>query len=370
MRSAILRGLAAAAVSAILIGGGMGAAQANGSYSLDLYISPPFVQGSAINDGGTLTENFDAFTPGVNGCNGTWGVGTATGDCKSQAVNGAGGATPGATDPTPTVGGAGSNYASTAWTGGTTLWAIDILLNAPVKYVGFWWSAGNSSNGSSYTNEVEFYSGTTLVATMTADDVMNIVGTQPSPFPGTATLTSDDTASTYTSGYYYGHPWKHASTAPTSPTGAADGSPTAPFVYLNLFVEGDFSIDRIFISGDGFEFDNMVTSTNPQTVAGNLVFAKNITVTAPPPPTTPPTAPPTDPSTPGANSGLPDTGLVWASFIGVALVGGLMFLAAGGAFRGRTRLHQVGIDVQVRKKLDALASSFERMDRLRRRRRK
>ena len=42
------RGLAAAAVSAIIFGLGAGAAQANGSYSLDLYISPPFVQGSAI----------------------------------------------------------------------------------------------------------------------------------------------------------------------------------------------------------------------------------------------------------------------------------------------------------------------------------
>jgi hypothetical protein len=362
MRKAIPRALAAAAVSAILIGGGVGAAQANGSYSLDLYISPPFVQGSAVNDAGTLTENFNNFPVGDNACNGTWGVGTATGDCKEQAVNGAGGATPGATDATPTVGGSGSNYASTPWTGGTTLWSIDIQLTAPVKYIGFWWSAGNRSNGSSFTNEVEFYSGTSLVATMTADDVMDIVGTQPAPFPGTATLTSDDAGSTYTAGYYYGHPWKHASLTPTTPTGAADGSPSAPFVYLNLFVEGDFTIDRLVISGDGFEFDNMVTSTNAQTVAGNLIFAKNITVTAPPP---------VDSGTPvAANAGLPDTGIVWASFIGVALVGGLMFLAAGGAFRGRTRLHMVGIDVQVREKLEALASSFERMDRPRRRRRK
>jgi hypothetical protein len=61
MRKAIPRALAAAAVSAILIGGGVGAAQANGSYSLDLYISPPFVQGSAISGAGTLSENFNGF---------------------------------------------------------------------------------------------------------------------------------------------------------------------------------------------------------------------------------------------------------------------------------------------------------------------
>ncbi len=367
MRSAIVRGLAAAAVSAILIGGGVGAAQAAGSYSLDLYISPPFVQGSAINDGGTLSEDFNDFTPGINECNGPWGVGTATGDCTAKLVGGAGGATPIPTDPAPTVGGDGSNFASTQWTGGGTLWAIDVALTAPVKYIGFWWSAGNRSNGSSHTNEVLFYSGSTLVATMRADDVMDIVGDiMPAPFPGAATLTSNDAGSTYPKGYYFGTPWKHASVTPTSPVDLAWGNPPSPYVYLNLFVEGDFAIDRLVLRGDGFEFDNMVTSTNAQTVAGNLVFAKNITVTAPPP-----VDPPVDPGTPVAdNSGLPDTGLVWASFIGVALVGGLMFLAAGGAFRGRTRLHQVGIDVQVREKLDALASSFERMDRLRRRRRK
>lgn len=366
MRSAILRGLAAVAVSAFLIGGGMGAAQANGSYSLDLYISPPFVQGSAISGAGTLSENFNGFATGVNGCNGTWAVGTATGDCYGQAVNGAGGATPGATDPTPTVGGAGSNYASTRWTGGTTRWAIDVQLSAPVKYVGFWWSAGNASNGSSYTNNVEFFSGSSLVATMTADDVMDIVGAQPVPFPGTATLLSDDDGSTYTAGYYYGHPWKHASLTPTTPTGAADGSPSAPFVYLNLFVEGDFTIDRVVISGDGFEFDNMVTSTNAQTVAGNLVFAKNITVTAPPP-----VDPPVDPGMPTAdNSGLPDTGLVFATFIGIALVGAFLFFAAGGAFSSRTRLRHLGVDLEVKSKLNQIATSFERMDRLRRRRRR
>ncbi len=223
MNRIVGRGLAAAAVSAVIFGLGAGAAQANGSYSLDLYISPPFVQGSAINDAGTLTEDFNNFPVGDNACNGTWGVGTATGDCKEQAANGAGGATPGATDATPTVGGSGSNYASTPWTGGTTLWGIDVAFTSPVKYIGLWWSAGNRSNGSSYTNNLEFFSGGNLVATMTADDVMDIVGNQPSPFPGTATLTSSDSGSTYTAGYYYGHPWKHASTTPTSPTGAADG---------------------------------------------------------------------------------------------------------------------------------------------------
>lgn len=364
MNRIVGRGLAAAAVSAIIFGLGAGAAQATGSYSLDLYISPPFVQGSAINDSGTLTENFNAFSVGDNACNGTWGVGTATGDCKEQSVNGAGGATPGATDPTPTVGGSGSNYASTAWTGGTTLWGIDVTLAAPVKYIGLWWSAGNRSDGSSYTNNIEFFSGGNLVATMTADDVMDIVGNQPSPFPGTATLTSDDAGSTYTAGYYYGHPWGFSSLTPSS---QSSYTPSAPFVYLNLFVEGDFTIDRMVISGDGFEFDNVVTSTNAQTIAGDLVFAKNITVTAPTPTPTP-TDPPVDPS--GDGSGLPDTGLVVATFIGIALVGAFLFFAAGGAFSSKTRLHHMGVDREVKTKLSQIASSFERMDRLRKRRRR
>jgi len=193
---------------------------------------------------------------------------------------------------------------------------------------------------------------------------MDIALNQPSPFPGTATLTSDDAGSTYTAGYYYGHPWGFSSLTPSS---QSSYTPSAPFVYLNLFVEGDFTIDRMVISGDGFEFDNVVTSTNAQTIAGDLVFAKNITVTAPPPTT----EPPADPGTPSAgNAGLPDTGLVVATVIGIALVGAFLFFAAGGAFSSRTRLRNIGIDLEVKNKLNQMSASFERMDRLRKRRRR
>lgn len=66
---------------------------------------------------------------------------------------------------------------------------------------------------------------------------------------------------------------------------------------------------------------------------------------------------------------LPDTGLVWASFISLALLGGFLFLLAGGTFGTKGRLRAAGIDLQLREKLDALNASLERMERKRRIRR-
>lgn len=76
-----------------------------------------------------------------------------------------------------------------------------------------------------------------------------------------------------------------------------------------------------------------------------------------------------DEITPSVEPGLPDTGLVWASFISVALLGGFLFLLAGGTFGTKGRLRAAGIDLQLREKLDAINASLERMERQRRVRR-
>jgi hypothetical protein len=76
-----------------------------------------------------------------------------------------------------------------------------------------------------------------------------------------------------------------------------------------------------------------------------------------------------DEITPSADPSLPDTGLVWASFISVALLGGFLFLLAGGTFGTKGRLRAAGIDLQLREKLEALNASLERMERKRRIRR-
>ena len=73
--------------------------------------------------------------------------------------------------------------------------------------------------------------------------------------------------------------------------------------------------------------------------------------------------------TASADPSLPNTGLVWASFISVALLGGFLFLLAGGTFGTKGRLRAAGIDLQLREKLEALNASLERMERQRRIRR-
>jgi hypothetical protein len=73
--------------------------------------------------------------------------------------------------------------------------------------------------------------------------------------------------------------------------------------------------------------------------------------------------------TPTFDPSLPDTGVVWATFIGVALLGGFLFLLAGGTFGTKGRLRAAGIDLQLKQKLDALNASLERMERQRRIRR-
>lgn len=73
--------------------------------------------------------------------------------------------------------------------------------------------------------------------------------------------------------------------------------------------------------------------------------------------------------TPSFDPSLPDTGVVWATFIGVALLGGFLFLLAGGTFSTKGRLRMAGIDLQMKQKLEALNASLERMERQRRIRR-
>ena len=47
-----------------------------------------------------------------------------------------------------------------------------LTLNKSQRYVGFWWSFGDSNN------TVSFYSGGTLIETFTTSDVVNFIGTQ------------------------------------------------------------------------------------------------------------------------------------------------------------------------------------------------
>lgn len=78
---------------------------------------------------------------------------------------------------------------------------------------------------------------------------------------------------------------------------------------------------------------------------------------------------PTITTTTTDSAGLPDTGLMFATLLGILLIGGFLFFAAGGAFGARGRLRLAAIDVQMRERLQQLNAVLERLDKPRRHRR-
>lgn len=199
-------------------------------FGVDIYMSAPQVQGTAITTGLT-TEDFNVATVGA--CAASIAIGTLSGDCAVSAVGTYGGATAAANVATPTTGGAGSNYASTA--APSTTMTID--LTEPAKYLGLWWSAGSASN------VVELYSAGERVAYMSTTTLMNLLNSGSATSVGGTAYDTDD---------YRGNPRNNTL------------APTEPFLYLNLYGTGGASFDQIVLSGGGFEFDNIAVSDLPQ----------------------------------------------------------------------------------------------------------
>jgi hypothetical protein len=199
-------------------------------FGVDIYMSAPTVQGTAITTGLT-TEDFNAATVGA--CAASIAIGTLSGDCAVSAVGTYGGATAAANVATPTTGGAGSNYASTA----APSTAMTIDLTEPAKYLGLWWSAGSASN------VVELYSEGERVAYMSTTTLMNLLNSGSATSVGGAAYDTDE---------YRGNPRNYTL------------APTEPFLYLNLYGTGGASFDQIVLSGGGFEFDNIAVSDLPQ----------------------------------------------------------------------------------------------------------
>lgn len=199
-------------------------------FGVDIYMSAPTVQGSAVAVGST-TETFNEASVGA--CPASIAIGTLSGDCTVSVAGTYGGASADADDPTPTTGGAGSNYASTA----NPSMEIVIDLTEPAKYLGLWWSAGSASN------VVELFSEGERVAYMSTTTLMNLLAS------GTATSLG---GTDYDTSDYNGNPRNNALAA------------AEPFLYLNLYGTGGASFDQIVLSGGGFEFDNLVVSDLPQ----------------------------------------------------------------------------------------------------------
>jgi uncharacterized repeat protein (TIGR02543 family) len=225
------------------------------------YVSPPFVQGPPNTYSATIeTFNSGSFCSAL----GPVAVGTFSGSCTdSDGVSSVwGGAT--TTSDSPTVGGTPSRFLVAPTPSNLTL-----TFTTPMKYFGFWWSAGSAGN------TVKIYtstSGASPAATFTTTTINSILGgTIPSPYPGSATVRALGGTS-YNKGYYFGRPAHHTSLTPTAYTRDNNES----HAYLNIFASGSIEFTKIEFTGSGFEFDNVAISSTTQTPTQNLVFIESV----------------------------------------------------------------------------------------------
>jgi hypothetical protein len=197
-----------------------GAAPANAAGQVTFSVDAPTVQGSFVD--GVVVETFN------DGCNNPLPFGTFRGQCWGNAANYYAGAS--TTSSTPTTGGAGTDFVNIPMGG-----AINFRLDAPARYLGFHWEAGNEFD------RVRLYSGDTLIADFSFQTLMDAL--EQTEFE------SADGESTYTVADYYGNPV----------TGQQLGE---PYAFVHIFASEGVTFDRVYFSEDDasvgfFEFDNM-----------------------------------------------------------------------------------------------------------------
>ncbi len=257
-------------------------AHATGSGGIALYLSGPLVQGSEIDSVGALTENFNSLEGSPTSVDvacptalaiGTLSIAPSTAACQYRLPGIYGGAD--ATSSSPVFGGDGSTYFGTYSNSNA---ALTFTFPAGVKYVGFWWSGGNEGN------VVTFFNGATELASLDTAALEELLGDgPPSSWPsGNGSVTSMG-GTAYPKGHYFGNPRGYTANPPLSQSvGLDQGGVTYTqhqnyiYGYINLFLTGDQIATSVKFSGNGFEFDNLTTSTLEQTPATSLVFAKGL----------------------------------------------------------------------------------------------
>ena len=270
--------LGAAALTSLPVEQSQDVALATETNKVSLYLSAPFVQGSHVTGANSTFENFNSMATGdylSNNCPSSSAVGALTfaGSCYVSAAGIWGGAT--SESSAPVTGGTGTNFMATPFYSSGSERSITFNFGAAVKYVGLWWSGGNNGN------TVRFFdSSDRLVAELSSNDIVTVLGTTPSPFPGTETVTTVNNG-THLKGYYFGNPRLYPDTTPEdADTATEDGtsSRSAIFTYLNLFLTGDLGVTKMQVAGPGFEFDNVTVSTVEQTPQGTMVLVNEKTV--------------------------------------------------------------------------------------------
>jgi uncharacterized repeat protein (TIGR02543 family) len=275
MNTRLIRRVAAvlAASSFVLMAGfaQTQAAQASAN-DITLYLSPPLVQGSNVSGAGTLLESFN--TASLGPCPTTVATGTLAinipSACSILSTSDVSGAS--TTTADPTFGGSGSNSPGTGWYNpGQPIRTVTFGFTSPVKYVGFWWSGGSPGN------VVEFLKSGTVVATYDSGQIESILGADaPTSWPAGNGYVTSVGSTQYAKGLYFGNPRGFTSNPPEVPSSIGGGSLDAQYVYFNLYMPTGKTVDAVRFSGPGFEWDNVVTSTEAQTPPDSFVFASNI----------------------------------------------------------------------------------------------
>lgn len=235
----------AASMPALLLGAAaLFASNSVSAQSLGLFLSPPGEQ--TTTRAGATVEGFSG-TAGAIGATGNFAVGAwsgATAGVNRAAANSFGGA-----------GGTGS------YLGLSNGSQVSVTLTGDRKYVGFWWSAGNTGN------TIEFYDDTNnLLATFTTNSLTTLLS-------GGGNITAIN-GNQYAKAAYFGNP--------NPPSGRNTGE---AYGYVNLLLQGTtVSFRRIVIrhaGGGGFELDNLAVSDSA-TVPGAWVNYGTVTVSLPP----------------------------------------------------------------------------------------
>jgi uncharacterized repeat protein (TIGR02543 family) len=259
---------------------GVAPAYATTSNGISLFISAPFVQGSGVTGAGTFTETFEGYTSGTplmsEGRTGwvcplTIQGGSLDATPAMSGIDGCfisqagvyGGAS--SNSSAPSNGGVGSDYPGVPFYSSGAARNFTVTFGAqPVKYVGFWWSAGNSGN------VVTFYDATGPIASLDTAELSaadKLGANPPADWPGGNGNVISIGGTPYPKGQYFGNPRFNTATTP-SPT--ADSG--FQFVYLNLFLTGSAGATKMEFSGPGFEIDNLTISTLEQIPDSSMVF--------------------------------------------------------------------------------------------------
>lgn len=286
IRSAVRRAAGVVTTLIATLAIGVAPAHATTSSGIALFISAPFVQGSGVTGAGTFTETFDSRREGTQlnsegrtgwVCPASIDAGAITATPIRTTIDGCfiseagiyGGAS--STSAAPFNGGTGSDYPGVPFYNSGSARNFTVTFSGqPVKYVGFWWSAGNSGN------VVTFYDSTGPIASLNTSELSaaDKLGASPpadANWPGGNGNVISIGGNSYPKGQYFGNPRFNTASTP---------SPTADkgfqFVYLNLFLTGSAGATKVEFSGPGFEIDNLTTSTLEQTPDSSMVFISGV----------------------------------------------------------------------------------------------